>query len=419
MTGARPSIADVPRVLAIVLAGGEGKRLMPLTHDRAKPAVPFAGHYRLIDFALSNLANAGLLRIVVLTQYKSHSLDLHVTRTWRMSTLLGNYVTPVPAQMRRGPQWFAGSADAVFQNLNIVSDERPDYICVFGADHIYRMDVRQMLDQHLADDAGLTVAGIRIPRAEAHQFGVIGRGRDHRISSFVEKPTDPVGLDDAPAEAFASMGNYIFTTAALLDALHTDAASSTSRHDMGGDLVPAMVAAGEASVYDFSANQVPGATDRDRGYWRDVGTLDSYYDASMDLVSVHPVFNLYNTEWPIFTNTPQLPPAKFVFEDGERRGQALDSLVSAGVIISGGTVRNSVLSPGVRVESGALVEDSVLMDGVTVGPGAVVRRAIVDKNVVVAPGATLGVDLDADRTTYAISPRGVVVVGKGDKVDVR
>lgn len=404
------------RVLAIVLAGGEGKRLMPLTLDRAKPAVPFAGQYRLVDFALSNLANGGFLKIVVLTQYKSHSLDLHVTRTWRMSTLLGNYVTPVPAQMRRGRQWFAGSADAVFQNLNIIGDERPEHVCVFGADHIYRMDPRQMLDQHIASGAGVTVAGIRVPRADAYQFGVIGAGEGTRIESFDEKPADPPGLPDSPDQVFASMGNYIFTTTALLEALHLDAASEASRHDMGGDLVPAMVAAGDAHVYDFSANEVPGTTDRDRAYWRDVGTLDSYYDASMDLVSVHPVFNLYNSDWPIFTAGSMLPPAKFVFEDGERRGQALDSLVSNGVIVAGGTVRRSVLSPGVRVEPGALVEDSVLMDGTILHPGAVVRRAILDKNVEVAAGATLGVDPDADRSRFTVSGNGVVVVGKGEKV---
>ncbi len=406
----------VARVLAIVLAGVEGKRLMPLTLDRAKPAVPFGGQYRLIDFALSNLANGGILRIVVLTQYKSHSLDLHVTRTWRMSTLLGNYVAPVPAQMRRGRQWFAGSADAVFQNLNIIGDEKPEYVCVFGADHIYRMDPRQVLDEHVATGAGLTVAAIRVPRWEAHHFGVISVGEGTRIARFDEKPSDPPGLPDAPDQVFASMGNYVFTTEALIDALHADAANDLSRHDFGGDIVPALVAAGDAHVYDFSRNDVPGATERDRGYWRDVGTLDSYYEASMDLVLVHPVFNLYNQQWPIYTAGVQLPPAKFVFEDHDRRGQAFDSLVSAGVIIAGGTVRRSVLSPGVRVESGALVEDSVLMDGVTVHPGGVVRRAIVDKNVEVAAGSGLGVDADFDRSRFAVSERGVVVVGKGDKV---
>ncbi|HLI01292.1 MAG TPA: glucose-1-phosphate adenylyltransferase [Acidimicrobiales bacterium] len=404
------------RVLAIVLAGGEGKRLMPLTHDRAKPAVPFGGQYRLIDFALSNLANAGLLRIVVLTQYKSHSLDLHVTRTWRMSTLLGNYVTPVPAQMRRGPQWFAGSADAVFQNLNIVADEGPEYICVFGADHIYRMDPRQMIEQHIASGAGLTLAAIRAPRAEAHQFGVIQTSDGRRIDAFVEKPPDAPGLPDAPDQVFASMGNYVFTTAALVDALHADADNPASRHDMGGDIVPHFVAKEDAEVYDFSTNVVPGATERDRGYWRDVGTLDSFYEASMDLVSVHPVFNLYNTDWPIFTLGSELPPAKFVFDDESRRGQAFDSLVSSGVIVAGGTVRGSVLSPGVRIEPGALVEHSVLMDGVRVGSGAVVRGAIIDKNVDVAPGATLGVDLERDRRDWTVSGRGVVVVGKGARI---
>jgi glucose-1-phosphate adenylyltransferase len=403
------------RVLAIVLAGGEGKRLLPLTLDRAKPAVPFAGQYRLIDFALSNLANGGILKMVVLTQYKSHSLDLHVSRTWRMSTLLGNYVSPVPAQMRRGPEWFAGSADAVFQNLNIVGDERPDYILVFGADHIYRMDPRQMLDQHINSGAAVTVAGIRVPLSQANQFGVIGPSEGNVISSFVEKPTDAVGLSDAPDQVFASMGNYIFTTEPLVTALHSDAENEHSRHDMGGDIIPAMVATRDAHVYDFSSNHVPGSTDRDRAYWRDVGTLDSYYEASMDLVSVHPVFNLYNLEWPIFTSYPQLPPAKFVFEEPDRSGRALDSLVSNGVIVTGGTVRRSVLSPGVLVNSG-LVEDSVLMNDVVVEHGAVVRRAILDKNVQVAAGASIGVDPEADRRRFTISDRGVVVVAKGVKV---
>jgi glucose-1-phosphate adenylyltransferase len=406
----------MPGVLSIVLAGGEGKRLMPLTLDRAKPAVPFGGQYRLIDFALSNLANAGFLKIVVLTQYKSHSLDLHISRTWRMSTMLGSYVSPVPAQMRRGPRWFAGSADAIFQNLNIIGDERPDYICVFGADHIYRMDPRQMLDQHLDTGAGVTVAAIRAPRKDADQFGVIEPGQGTAIRSFVEKPSSPAGLPDAPDQVFASMGNYIFRTDVLLEALHQDANDTNSRHDMGGDLIPALVAAGAAHVYDFANNNIPGATDRDKGYWRDVGTLDSYYEANMDLVSVHPVFNLYNRHWPIYTATSQLPPAKFVFEEGDRTGRALDSIVSAGVIISGGTARRSVLSPGVKVESGALIEDSVIMDDVVVGPDAVIRRAIIDKNVEVPAGATIGVDPELDARRFTLSSKRVVVIGKAEKV---
>jgi glucose-1-phosphate adenylyltransferase len=407
-----------PKVLAMVLAGGEGKRLAPLTADRAKPAVPFGGDYRLIDFALSNLVNAGFLRIVVLTQYKSHSLDRHIATTWRMSPLLGNYVTPVPAQMRRGPRWYAGSSDAIFQSLNLIHDERPEYVIVFGADHIYRMDPRQMVEQHIASGAGLTVAGIRVPRQEASAFGVIDTATDgRRISRFLEKPADPPGLPDAPEECFVSMGNYVFTTSTLVEAVSLDAADDSSRHDLGGDIAPALVARGEAEVYDFAANEVPGATDRDRGYWRDVGTLDAYYDAHMDLISVRPVFNLYNDRWPILTWHEPLPPAKFVLEAPGTVGQAIDSMVCAGVIVSGGTVRRSVLSPGVRVREGVLVEDSVLMHSVDIGPGAVVRRAIVDKNVQIPEGARIGVEPERDRERFIVSPGGIVVIGKGQKID--
>ncbi len=410
-------MSAVSNVLAMVLAGGEGKRLMPLTLDRAKPAVPFAGQYRLVDFALSNLANGELRKIVVLTQYKSHSLDIHISRTWRMSTLLGNYVTTVPAQMRRGRQWFAGSADAVFQNLNIVGDERPDYIFVFGADHIYRMDTRQMLAQHVSSGAAVTVAGIPVPTEEAGNFGVIDVGEGTKIRGFVEKPGNTPTLANDDGKVIASMGNYIFSTEPLVEALAEDSLDETSRHDMGGDVIPAMVANGTAHVYDFSKNEVPGATERDRGYWRDVGSLDAYYAASMDLVSVHPVFNLYNARWPIYTSLPaHLPPAKFVFEDPGRTGQAVDSLVSAGVIVAGGTVRRSVLSPGVLVEQGALVEDSVVMHDVVIGAGSVVRRAILDKNVVVEPGARLGEDPKTDRDRFTVSQGGVVVIGKGGEV---
>ncbi len=404
------------KILSMVLAGGEGKRLAPLTADRAKPAVTFGGHYRIVDFALSNLANAGYLKIVVLTQYKSHSLDLHITRTWRLSTLLGSYVTPVPAQMRKGPRWFAGSADAIYQNLNLVVDESPDYIIVFGADHIYRMDPRQMVEQHIASGAGLTVAGIRAPRAQAPELGVIEVSDGTRIASFIEKPPTAEGLPDAPDQIFASMGNYVFTARTLVDAVNFDAEDNSSRHDLGGNVIPALVAAGEAHVYDFSTNHVPGETERDHAYWRDVGTLDSYYDAHMDLVSVHPIFNLYNREWPIYTSLPTLPPAKFVLQGVEGTGQALDSMVCAGSIISGGTVRSSVLSPGVIVDSYALVENSVLMHDVVVGAGAIVRNTIIDKNVHVPPGAQIGLDPAADAARFTLSPNGIVVIGKGEKV---
>jgi glucose-1-phosphate adenylyltransferase len=405
-----------PRVLAMVLAGGEGKRLHPLTADRAKPAVPFGGHYRLIDFALSNLANGGYLRIVVLTQYKSHSLDLHISRTWRLSTLLDTYVTPVPAQMRRGPRWFAGSADAIFQNLNLVIDDRPDYICVFGADHIYRMDPRQMVEQHAASGAGVTVAAIRVPKAESTSFGVIEAGSGTLIDAFREKPKDAEGIPGAPDKVFASMGNYVFTTSTLVDAVTQDSDDEESLHDVGGDIIPMLVNAGQAHFYDFTNNEVPGVTEREQGYWRDVGTLDAYYDAHMDLISVHPVFNLYNRYWPILTSTPNLPPAKFVHEAGERVGRAVNSMVCAGTIVSGGLVRGSVLSPGVVVDDHSLVEDSVLLDGVVVGAGAIVRKAIIDKNVVVPPGARVGVDHQADADLYNISENGVVVIGKGRRV---
>jgi glucose-1-phosphate adenylyltransferase len=405
------------RVFAIVLAGGEGKRLQPLTRDRAKPAVPFGGDYRLIDFALSNLANGGFLKIVVLTQYKSHSLDVHLAKAWRMAPILGNYVISVPAQMRQGPRWFAGSADAVYQNLNLIRDERPDFVIVFGADHIYRMDPRQMVEQHIASGTGVTVAAIRVPLSQADQFGVIETDPDGpRIRQFREKPRDATGLPDAPDQVFASMGNYVFTTDALVGAVTADAKDEESGHDIGGNIIPSMVAAGDAQVYDFSRNDVPGATDRDRGYWRDVGTLDAYYDAHMDLVSIDPVFNLYNDRWPILTAREAMPPAKFVFADPDRMGHALDSMVSAGVVVSGGVVRRSVLSPGVFVHSNVEVEGSVLMHNVDVGRRAVVRNAIIDKNVRIPPGARIGVDPGADRERFHVTPGGVVVIGKDDPV---
>ena len=405
-------------ILGIVLAGGAGTRLAPLTADRAKPAVPFGGLYRLIDFALSNLANAGIRKMCVLTQYKSHSLDRHISTTWRMSSLLGNYVTPVPAQQRLGPHWYTGSADAIFQSMNLINDERPDQVIVFGADHVYRMDPSQMIDQHVSGGAGVTVAAITVPRHEATAFGVVGVGDDGKtVTAFLEKPADPPGLPGNPDQTFASMGNYVFDTDVLVDALRKDADDDSSKHDMGGNIIPMLVADGCAQAYDFQANKVPGATERDVGYWRDVGTLDSYFDAHMDLCAVEPVFNLYNDDWPILTQVPSLPPAKFVHDTGDRVGRAVESLVSNGVVVSGGLVRQSVLSPGVRVNSWAAVERSVILDNTVVGRHAVVRNTIIDKNVVVPDGAAVGVDKEHDKARgFVVSAGGITVVGKGQAV---
>lgn len=405
-------MSSQPHVLGIVLAGGEGKRLYPLTADRAKPAVPFGGAYRLIDFVLSNLVNAGMLRICVLTQYKSHSLDRHISQNWRLSGLAGEYITPVPAQQRLGPRWYTGSADAIHQSLNLVYDEEPEYIVVFGADHVYRMDPGQMVRAHIESGAGATVAGIRVPRAEATAFGCIDADAGGRITRFLEKPADPPGTPDDPSVTFASMGNYVFTTKAMIDMIKADARDSDSDHDMGGNIIPAFVERGDAAVYDFAANDVPGATERDRGYWRDVGTIDAYYDAHMDLVSVHPIFNLYNRRWPIrAADDGNQPPAKFV-----QGGLAQESIVGAGSIISGALVRNSVIASNVIVEDGATVEGSVLLPGARVARGAVVRRAILDKNVVVEPGMTLGIDRERDAERFAVSSGGITVVGKNLRV---
>lgn len=411
-----PRKGPAPRVLAIILAGGEGKRLQPLTADRAKPAVPIAGRYRLIDIVLSNFVNSGLLKIKVLTQYKSDSLNTHLARGWRLPQMLDFYVEAVPAQQRLGKEWFRGSADAMYQSLNVITDEDPDFVCVFGGDHIYKMDVRQMLDFHLEVEAEATVAAIPMPASMAREFGVIEIDVDGRIKAFHEKPLNPPEMPNRPGFVLASMGNYIFDTQTLIDALARDAEAESSKHDFGHNILPHLVDRGSrVYVYDFMQNIVPGQNERERGYWRDVGSIESYYGAHMDLISVHPVFDLYNPRWPIRTWVRPSPPAKFVFADeaASRMGVATDSLISEGCIISGGRVHRSILSPNVRINSFSLVEESIVLDGVNVGRRTKVRRAIVDKNVQIPPDESIGYDLESDRKRFTVDPSGIVIVPKG------
>lgn len=408
------------KVLAIVLAGGEGKRLMPLTEDRAKPAVPFGGGYRLIDFALSNLVNSGYLQIVVLTQYKSHSLDRHLSETWRLSTQLGNYVASVPAQQRRGKDWFLGSANAIYQSMNLIDDADPDIVVVVGADHVYRMDFADMVDFHINSGAKATVAGVRQTMDMVTSFGVIETDPNDvsKISRFVEKPQSTAPLPDDPNAFLASMGNYVFDRDALVEALRYDEQQEGTKHDMGGDIMPYFSDRGEAAVYDFTNNNVPGSTDRDRQYWRDVGTLDSYYDSHMDLIRPLPVFNLYNYSWPLYTHQIMAPPAKTVRGPNGQPGVALDSIVSPGVLITGGRVESSVLASKVVVEHDARVSESVIMQNARVGAGAQVHRAIIDKNMVIPPGATIGINKEEDLARgFTVTDSGLTVAPKNFKFE--
>ena len=409
------------KVLAMILAGGEGRRLDPLTRERAKPAVPFGGRYRIIDFVLSNFANSGIVRMKVLVQYKSESLNTHVQRAWRLTSLLNEYVEIVPAQMRYGPKWFEGSADAIYQNLNIITDEEPDFTFVFGADHVYRMDVRQMMDHHTDNQADLTVAAIPVPRALANECGIIEMAPDGRMIGFHEKPR-PGTEKTMPGDdtrCLASMGNYLFTTDSLVQEIVRDAGDEASAHDFGKSIVTSMHTRKRVFVYDFMKNIVPGQSEKERGYWRDVGSLDAYYQSNMDLVDVDPVFSLYNFEWPIFTIRYNYPPAKFVFNNEKERrvGHATDSLISEGCIISGGHVHHSILSPRVRINSYSYVEGAILFEDVTVGRHCKIRRAIIDKHVDIPPGTVIGYDPEEDKARFQVTESGIVVIPKGMRIE--
>jgi glucose-1-phosphate adenylyltransferase len=408
------------KCLAMILAGGEGRRLDPLTRDRAKPAVPFGGRYRIIDFVLSNFANSGMLRMKVLVQYKSESLNTHVQRAWRLTSLLGEYVEIVPAQMRYGPKWFEGSADAIYQNLNLITDEEPDFTFVFGADHVYRMDARQMLAYHQDRNADLTVAAIPVPVEEAKDFGIIEMAPDGRMIGFVEKPkSDPKTMPGDPTRCLASMGNYLFSTEPLVQEIVRDAGDTQSAHDFGKSILTAMYARRNVYVYDFMKNVVPGQAEKERGYWRDVGSLDAYYQANMDLVAVDPIFSLYNFEWPIFTIRYNYPPAKFVFnnEAANRVGRATDSLISEGCIVSGSHVHHSILSPRVRVNSYSYIEGSILFEDVKVGRHCRIRRAIIDKHVELPAGTVIGYDPEEDRKRFHVTESGIVIIPKGMRIE--
>ncbi len=409
-------------VLVMILAGGKGTRLRPLTTERAKPAVPFGGRYRIIDFVLSNFVNSGLYQIKVLTQYKSDSLNIHLSRGWRLDEFLGHYVDTVPAQQRRGPHWFAGSADAVYQSLNHIEDADPEDICVFGADHIYHMDVRQMVRFHRDVRADLTVAAIPVPIDEGFQFGILQVDDDYRILGFEEKPDDPKPLPDNPDYCLASMGNYIFRANSLVSQVRRDAENPDSDHDFGKNIVSHMVDDPDTRtyVYDFSKNTIPGQANIDEtNYWRDVGTIKAYWEASMDLVSVNPEFDLYNSRWPIRSHYEHFPPAKFVHDDPDanRVGSAVDSIVAEGCIVSGGTIRNSVLFPRCRINSFSSIEDSILFQGVEVGRRARIRRTIIDKDVAIPPDTIVGYDRDEDERRFTVSEEGIVVIPKGYQFD--
>jgi glucose-1-phosphate adenylyltransferase len=403
------------RVLGIVLAGGKGTRLYPLTKERAKPAVPFGGKYRIIDFVLSNFINSGIYSVYVLTQFRSQSLLQHLSEGWQFGGLLkSQFVIPVPAQMRSaGETWYQGTADAIYQNINLVEQSDPHVVAIFGGDHIYRMNITDMIEYHVQKSADVTVAAIPVPKNQAFEFGVIEASDDGHILAFHEKNPQAPTMPGDPQRVYASMGNYVFSTRTLLRLLHEDASEENSNHDFGRDILPRLAGKAEIFAYDFQTNRIPGEPIDAAPYWRDVGTIDAYYEANMDLRAVSPALNLFNREWPVRTTSYPDPPAKFTFDDENRRGQAIDSIVSGGCILSGGMVRNSVLARGVRVHSGAVVEDSVILDNCDIGRRAKVRRTILDKNVRIPEDAVVGWDLEQDRVHRHVTESGIVVVGGG------
>lgn len=407
---------SIDDALVMILAGGEGKRLLPLTKDRAKPAVPFGGRYRIVDFVLNNFINSGFFKIKVLTQYKSDSLNKHITRGWVLSPFLNQYVDLCPAQMRTGSNWYRGTADAIYQNVFHITDEDPDYVCIFGGDHIYKMDVSQMLDFHKENNADLTISAIPIPIEEASEFGIMEVDENWRLTNFVEKPkTKPKSIPGQPNMCLASMGNYIFGKDILLKALDEDEKIENSSHDFGKNVIPMLLEQGKnIFVYNFATNEFSGITDAERGYWRDVGSIDAYWQANMDLLDSNPELNLYSKDWPLRTFNYNYPPAKFVWQEGDRVGMATNSMVSEGCVVSGGSISKCVLSPKVRINSYSQVYESILMENVDVGRYSRIKKAIIDKNVKIPPNTRIGYNREEDiRRGFHVSPDGVTVVPKG------
>jgi len=407
---------SIDDALVMILAGGEGKRLYPLTRDRAKPAVPFGGRYRIIDFVLNNFINSGFYKIKVLTQYKSDSLNKHITRGWALSPFLNQYVDLAPAQMRTGSDWYRGTADAIYQNIFHINDENPKYVCIFGGDHIYKMDVSQMLGFHKENSADLTISAIPIPIEDAHEFGIIEVDDEWRLTNFVEKPKEkPKSIPGNPDYCLASMGNYIFDKDILLKALDEDFVINSSSHDFGKNVIPMLLNQGKRIyIYNFASNTFPGITDAERGYWRDVGSIDAYWQANMDLLDSNPELNLYSSEWPLRTFNYNYPPAKFVWSEGDRVGMATNSMVSEGCVVSGGGLSKCVLSPKVRVNSYSQISESILMESVEIGRYSRIRRAIIDKNVIIPPHTRIGFSREEDENRgFYVSPGGITVVPKG------